>query len=54
MLDLMPTANEYRLLCEKFEERVSGDVNYPAFCHAVDDGLYFLNKYYFYHYIKFL
>lgn len=37
MLDLMPTNQEFRLLCEKFEERTSGDVNYPAFCHAVDD-----------------
>ena len=47
MLDLMPTANEYRLICEKFEERISGDVNYPAFCHAVDDGIYLFLYYLF-------
>ncbi|CAF0814337.1 unnamed protein product [Brachionus calyciflorus] len=36
-LGLMPSAKEYELLCKKFEDPVSGDVNYPAFCQGVDE-----------------
>lgn len=37
-LGLMPTENEFRLLCLKFEDKTSGDVNYPAFCQSVEEG----------------
>lgn len=38
-LGLMPSNAEYELLCKKFEDPVTGDVNYPAFCQAVDEGI---------------
>lgn len=37
-LGLMPSEKEFELLCKKFEDPVSGDVNYPVFCQAVDEG----------------
>ena len=36
VLGLTVSKEELRLLCLKFEEPLSGDVNYPAFCQAVD------------------
>ena len=35
-LSLSVNEQDLKLLCKKFEEPVSGDVNYPAFCQAVD------------------
>lgn len=37
-LALMPDVELFALICKKFEDPVSGDVNYPLFCQAVDDG----------------
>lgn len=36
-LNLSVDENDLRLLCLKFEEPISGDVNYPAFCQTVDE-----------------
>lgn len=30
--------NDFKLLCRKFEEPISGDINYPAFVQAIDKG----------------
>lgn len=35
-LSLTVSHEDTALLCRKFEEPISGDVNYPAFCQAVD------------------
>ena len=35
-LNLNVGSEDTNLLCRKFEEPISGDVNYPAFCQAVD------------------
>ncbi len=34
----MPSNDRFELLCKKFEDSVNGDVNYPAFCQAIDEG----------------
>ena len=34
----MPTNERYELICKKFEDSVNGDVNYPVFCQAIDEG----------------
>lgn len=36
-LNLMPSTEMFTLLCKKFEDSVSGDINYPLFCQIVDD-----------------
>jgi len=33
----MPSAEQFALLCLKFQDSVNGDVNYPLFCQVVDD-----------------
>jgi hypothetical protein len=43
----MPDIELYGLLCKKFEDAVSGDVNYPLFCQAVDDGINEFRKNFF-------
>ena len=35
-LSLEVSEEDLRVICLKFEEPISGDVNYPAFCQAVD------------------
>jgi hypothetical protein len=40
-LNLMPSNSEYELICKKFEDPVTGDVNYPIFCQAVEEGKVF-------------
>ncbi|CAK8698532.1 unnamed protein product [Clavelina lepadiformis] len=35
-LNLNVSEEDLKLLCRKFEEPISGDVNYPAFCQAID------------------
>ncbi len=37
-LNLMPSNSEYELICKKFEDPVTGDVNYPIFCQSVEEG----------------
>ncbi len=36
-LNIMPSNNDFQLLLKKFEDPVSGDINYPAFCQVVDE-----------------
>jgi len=36
-LNLMPANNDFQLLLKKFEDPVSGDINYPAFCQVIDE-----------------
>lgn len=36
-LQLMPSNERYELLCLKFQDPVNGDINYPAFCQAIDE-----------------
>nr|CAB3262790.1 uncharacterized protein LOC100183292 [Phallusia mammillata] len=35
-LSLSVNEEDLKLICRKFEEPISGDVNYPAFCQAID------------------
>ncbi len=37
-LSLNVNEEDMKLLCTKFEDVTSGDVNYPAFVQAVDQG----------------
>jgi hypothetical protein len=37
-LKLLPPTYEFELLCHRFEDPVTGDVNYPVFCQAVEEG----------------
>ena len=39
-LSLNIAAEDLKLICLKFEDPASGDVNYPAFVQAVDQGMY--------------
>ena len=34
----MPSNRDFALLCKKFEDPVTGDINYPAFCQIVDES----------------
>ncbi|XP_033106808.1 uncharacterized protein LOC117108769 [Anneissia japonica] len=36
-LSLNVKAEDFKLLCRKFEEQLSGDINYPAFVQSVDN-----------------
>lgn len=41
----MPSNEEFEIICKKFEDPTNGDINYPVFCQAVDEGEYFvINK----------
>jgi hypothetical protein len=37
-LNIMPSEKDYSLLCKKFEDPVTGDINYPAFCQVIDES----------------
>ena len=41
-LSLNVAPEDLKLLCRKFEEPSTGDVNYPAFVQAVDKGGFFI------------
>jgi len=47
-LNLMPSNDRFELLCKKFEDASNGDVNYPAFCQAIDEGNFFLESDFFF------
>lgn len=37
-LDLIPAPYDFNILCKKFEDRETGDVNYALFCQIVEQG----------------
>ncbi len=37
-LDLIPSPFDFNILCKKFEDRETGDVNYALFCQMVEQG----------------
>ncbi len=49
----MPSNDRFELLCKKFEDASNGDVNYPAFCQAIDEGNFFLENDFFFNKKKF-
>ena len=38
MINIMPSLKDYALLCKKFEDPVTGDINYPIFCQIIDES----------------
>ena len=38
-LTLKVAPEDFKLLCRKFADRATGDVNYPAFVQCVDQGM---------------
>lgn len=39
-LSLNVAPEDFKLLCEKFRDEATGDINYPAFVQTVDKGLH--------------
>ena len=37
-LDLIPPPFDFNLLCKKFEDRETGDINYALFCQIIEQG----------------
>lgn len=37
-MDLIPAPYDFNILCKKFEDRETGDVNYALFCQMVEQG----------------
>jgi hypothetical protein len=38
-LDLIPSPYDFNILCKKFEDRETGDVNYALFCQMAEQGM---------------
>jgi len=38
-LDLIPEPYDFNILCKKFEDRETGDVNYALFCQVIEQGM---------------
>lgn len=36
-LTINVTDEDFKLLCKKYQDEATGDVNYPAFVQAIDD-----------------
>lgn len=36
-LTLNVTEEDFKLLCKKYKDEATGDVNYPAFVQSIDD-----------------